>query len=248
MPFFKSHYNYYLLALLILILSSSCNKDEIHPSGHYIKLNSICDLELHLDVMPSGTISTIIHGGTEPYTYEWSTGESTKEITYDTALDISLTVRDADNCSVTHACSTSEPDYCADFSVSIVEYPKGTFTAEAEYGRAPFTYTWDNGGTGSSVTDYSVSEIGVSVEDALGCRAKDDNVALGSIDCYQFSAYIHEDAPGILTVYASGALEPYHYFWNTGDNTKTIDIESGGRYTVIITDSSDCLTMASIQF
>ena len=55
--------------------------------------------------------------------------------------------------------------------------------------------------------------------------------------------------PSSLTVNALpvGGSAPYSYLWNTGELTQSINVNTEGAYSVVITDAKGCQTSSSIQ-
>lgn len=79
---------------------------------------------------------------------------------------------------------------------------------------------------GSQVFSYSVYVRGLNVD--LG---PDLNLC----------ATLHEITPNI-----SGGSGVYSYMWNTGDTTETLNITSGGTYTLTVTDSVGCTGVGDV--
>ena len=51
---------------------------------------------------------------------------------------------------------------------------------------------------------------------------------------------VTDAADGIASIATSAGLEPFTYFWNTGDSTKTVTGLTAGIYDVIVTDAAGC--------
>jgi lysyl endopeptidase len=51
-----------------------------------------------------------------------------------------------------------------------------------------------------------------------------------------------------ITTNVSGGAAPYTYTWNTGANTSSINITTGGSYVVTVTDANGCSTMEAYNF
>jgi gliding motility-associated-like protein len=126
-------------------------------------------------------------GGTGPYSYVWSMGnslgDSVSQLTGDSTVYV--TVTDSHGCMDTvhgfvgstpgpHAYLTQSDTICASES-------NGLLIVTATSGVAPFNYLWSNGQTSSVDAGLSVGNYTVSVYDKAGC----DTVLQGTVPAYQ---------------------------------------------------------------
>src|SRR6185369_1635058 len=126
-------------------------------------------------------------GGTSPYTYHWSSGQITQDITNVPAGIYSDTVFDSKGCLVIITDTITEP-------AAIVTLPSGGTVNGTDLscygsndgsasvipsgGTLPYSYTWSNGptGTAASVSGLSAGPISVIITDANGCTANASTV------------------------------------------------------------------------
>ncbi len=110
------------------------------------------------------------YGGTTPYTYYWSTGETSSTIYVANPGLYEVTVVDANGCSVIQSMIIEGSGDCASFGV---EYGADATTLTAiafGYGGAePYTYLWSNGATDQEVEFNESGTYTVTVTDANGC-------------------------------------------------------------------------------
>lgn len=131
----------------------------------------------------NGSITLTVSGGTTPYSYLWSTTDTTAAITGLTALTYTVTITDANGCSLT---ATYDVDNGTPLSVTVdatdlicAGTNSGTATATATGGTGgPYTYLWNNTpqGTTQTVTGLSWGFIQVTVTDANGCSGTGSDV------------------------------------------------------------------------
>jgi hypothetical protein len=103
-----------------------------------------------------GTASVIATGGTAPYTYLWSNGETTASITGLTAGTYTVTVTDLNGCTANCMVTVQEPGCnlsatATGTDVSCNGGNNGTATATATGNLVPVTYLWSNGETTASI-------------------------------------------------------------------------------------------------
>ncbi|HTA28595.1 MAG TPA: choice-of-anchor tandem repeat GloVer-containing protein [Bacteroidia bacterium] len=121
-----------------------------------------------------GTASIGTRGGTAPYTYLWSNGKTTYNVTGLTFGVYTVSVTDNNGCSNTIGSITITQPAAA--LTSTIPTPtclgggNGTITISAGGGTAPYHYAWSNGNTSSSMTVAS-NTYHITVSDAHGCNS-----------------------------------------------------------------------------
>ena len=109
----------------------------------------------------SGAIDLTVNGGTPPYTYLWSNGATTEDLTGIAAGGYSVTVTDARGCVLTENLTVSEPEAIS-INISRVDATTsqscsdGEATATPTGGVAPFTYLW-SASAGSQTTQTATN-------------------------------------------------------------------------------------------
>src|SRR5690606_23072307 len=112
-----------------------------------------------------GSASVNPSGGTAPYTVLWSDNTIGNTKTKLAPGSYSVTIRDANNCTLTETFTVTEPAVLATIvtsqtNVSVYGGNDGAATISVTGGTAPYTYSWSpSGGTGASASNL-VAEIG----------------------------------------------------------------------------------------
>lgn len=202
----------------------------------------------------SGAIDLLVQGGTEPYTYTWSNGASTEDISDLTAGIYSVTVTDANGCSATMQVSVTrktfqvssqvtQPSCQAGSGGSVVLTPFG--------GIEPYTYQWSTGAATNSVEGLSPGIYTVTITDASGCSRDlvyviSDPVPITATAIVSNNQCNAEGAFNIdLTV--TGGQGPYTYEWSNGSSDEDPDSLATGIYTVTITDVNGCSAVNEVE-
>jgi|GEM_PF-1214577 len=197
-----------------------------------------------------GEIRVTIAGGTEPYTYTWSNGGSTKDISGLTVGTYSLTVKDYYNCTATVSATITQPTQLtgtitSSTNVSCNGGSDGTATAEAGGGTGPYTYTWSNGVVAQTVNTLTAGTHTVTIKDANNCEVQqsvtitEPPVLTASIDGTHVSCKGGMD--GTITLTPGGGTAPYSYLWNDNNTSQSRTALTAGTYSVTITDAKGCL-------
>lgn len=194
----------------------------------------------------TGTGTVTPNGGTAPYSYLWSDGQTDSIANFPIGT-YTVTITDANGCINTNSLVITQPlmltSNIADINnVSCNGANNGTATVVAGYGTSPYTYTWSNGASTAIVTGFSAGTYTVTVTDNNGCTAT------SSVTITQPSAIT---APGNITnevwgndgavdITPAGGTAPYSFNWSNSASTEDIANLAGGTYTVTITDDNNC--------
>lgn len=120
-----------------------------------------------------GAATIYAMGGTPPINYLWSTNATSNSISGLNAGYYQCTVSDAAGCTVTKNVSLS---LITPIQIGITKVPEsgffnndGSITATVYGGQSPYTYSWSNGQTTSSISNLSQGSYFLEVTDANGC-------------------------------------------------------------------------------
>ena len=209
-----------------------------------------------------GNVSVEITGGTEPYNYIWSTGDTLPAIQKLPAGVYSLSVTDENNCFLVN--SALEIDQLSDTllvetnvlsPITCFGMSDAVLAAEITGGNYPFQYNWSNGITDSLNQDLSGGNYRVTVTDNYGCVGVSDFKFLASPPVLQY--FVNEvvdnlcrgDDEGSISIVVSGGVSPYNLMWSNGEDSSYIDQLIAGAYSFTITDQNNCTqtTISPIQ-
>lgn len=122
-------------------------------------------------------------GGTPPYTYTWSTGETGTSIGVEPGTTYTVTATDANGCTVIQEITTEDAEIdCSSFGGVIYIDANGDLAVDLAGGTAPYFYEWSNGSTGETTTG-SEGAYTVVITDANGCTTTDAITIGNNTDC-----------------------------------------------------------------
>lgn len=191
-----------------------------------------------------GMLLTALPTGTAPFTYLWTTGETTPSVNYTQwGANICVFISDAAGCTATTCLFNSAP--CL---VNITASNTGEYTAVPVGGTAPYTYAWSSGETTPTIQPSAPGSYCVTITDMLGCTASECFTHPGSASC-GVSVYLDSSNVGtlILVAFAQGQA-PFTYLWNNGSTSASVPVNSAGNYCVTVTDASGCTASDCYNF
>lgn len=199
-----------------------------------------------------GTATANVSGGTAPYTYAWSDGQTGSTATGLSAGNYTVDVTDANGCIATQTASISDagaPTITSTSSdVTCFGDTDGSASVTASGGSAPYTYSWDdtNNSTSSSISGLATGTYNATITDASGCQATASETisepAVLGVTTTTTTTVQGGPCTGTITATPSGGTPTYNYLWSDGQTTQTASNLCVGSYTVTVTDANGCST------
>lgn len=203
----------------------------------------------------NGSVNLTVAGGTAPYTYAWSGGQTTEDLSGVSAGLHTVTVTDANNCTATVGVTLTEPAAvtanCSVVSnVSCFGGSNGSANVSAT-GTGTLSYSWaPSGGTASTATGLVAGTYTVTVTDACGsttCSVTITEPAVLSLSTTQVDVSCFGGNTGSVNLTVSGGTAGYSYSWSNGPTTEDISGLIAGTYTVSVVDANFCTAGTSVS-
>ncbi len=200
-----------------------------------------------------GRLTAQVVGGSAPYSYLWSDGQTTQ-----TAIDLcagtyTVDITDDNGCTKTAIFTINEPTAIAANETTTepsCNQCNGSISLAPSGGIGPYSFNWSSGQVTNPITNLCAGAYTVEITDnATGCmvsvpialsnsNAPDPNVTSTPISC-------NGVCDGTLTSTPIGGTAPYTYLWNpTGQTSQTATNLCANIYTVEVTDSLGCIGVA----
>lgn len=196
-----------------------------------------------------GTATAVPINGLAPFTYLWSTGDTTVSISNLAPGIYTVVVTDAANCPEAISFTISEPTLVrANATATPMSGPAtgdGTATASPTGGVGPYTFEWNNMETTQTITGLSEGSYTVTVTDDNGCTAVQTVVVLPG-NCGITTNFLstpvlcNGQTNGTATIVVNGGNAPFSYAWSSGGTDQTESDLAAGTYTVTVTDVNGC--------
>ncbi|MEO0006423.1 MAG: hypothetical protein RJA20_619 [Bacteroidota bacterium] len=201
----------------------------------------------------NGTAQTLVTGGTTPYQYLWSNGQTSVSQSGLPAGNYTVTVTDSNGCTDTGQVSISQPSaiqlsVTQSLDVSCFGGNNGQISVLAQGGAGAVTYLWSNGQSGASATSLAAGNYTVTTTDSNGCtRTVSATVSQPTqlvVQSSQQQARCFGEANGQIQLTVGGGVPGYSALWQgpngyTGNGLGISDINAG-TYQVTVTDQNGC--------
>ncbi len=201
----------------------------------------------------TGAIDINVSGGTGSYTYAWSNGESTEDITNLVAGTYTVTVSDNAGCQATLSATVTEPAALVAFAtvtnVSCNGGANGAIDVSVSGGVVPYTYSWGHGPTTQDLTGLSGGTYNLTITDGNGCTetltATVTEPAALVVQGNVTNVTCNGASNGSINLSVSGGFPAYTYAWSNSATSSSIFGLAGGSYTVTVTDANGCTATQS---
>jgi len=195
--------------------------------------------------LTDGSINVQVSGGVPPYTYQWSTGDTSSYLNGLAPGSYRVEIRSANGCSVERQFVVREPVRLSFSKQNVRCYGEknGSVEVNIHGGKAPYRVKWSNGQSGKELTNLEAGKYYVSVKDSWGYQAIDSVRILQPYPLKLQDSVDHIGAEreyGRIDLKVEGGMPPYHYLWSTGDTTQNLTDVEDGVYSVSVEDSRGC--------
>ncbi len=182
-------------------------------------------------------------------TYLWSNGATTQSINASNAGNYTVSVTSAAGCSATSNPTTislnSLPSASISSSGSTTFCQGGSVSLSGTSGMT--SYLWSTGATGSTINATTSGNYTVTVTDANGCSATSTPTAVTVNQGPVAQIY-----PGTNLTICSGSNvtlstnSASSYTWSNGSHSATIQVNTAGTYSVVLTGSNGCSSTSPV--
>jgi fermentation-respiration switch protein FrsA (DUF1100 family) len=205
-----------------------------------------------------GSVSSSASNGTAPYTYLWSSGQTTASISGVAPGSYTVSVTDKNGCISTSSATINSTTTAAPTVSTLtkkVNCVTGAITITGTSASYNNTQTWTSTGSGTfnntgilnpvytpSVSDLQKSSVTLYINVTGTCGTAKDSVVLR----FPFQLGTSVTGPdcfidGTVNTTVTGGTGPYVYSWSNGQTTSSISgLTMPGIYTVTVTDANNC--------
>lgn len=208
-----------------------------------------------------GSIDITVSGPNAPFTYKWSNGFNTEDLSNVPAGTYKLTIRDVYHCRHDEIFDITQPSEIKIDSIEISS-PQcagdniASLSLSLSGGAQPYTLYVNQEDCvlveGVWVCDsLEVGLASIVITDASGCILE-DSIIISEPQAIEIildasGGMCHGDSLGSINSFITGGLPPYSFNWSTGDITQDLRNLAAGEYQLTVSDSNDCSNSQSAE-
>ncbi len=201
----------------------------------------------------NGAIYTDVNGGTPPYSYVWSNGSSTQNISGLRFGEYEVTITDDTGESINLSTELIQPESPitieGDITNASCNNNDGAIDITVSGGTPPYSYVWTGDKTTEDLNNTYAGTYSIRVFDSVGCTKSASYTVTENSDLELTVTpnylHCHQEGGGEITSSVSGGTEPYQYMWSNNDTTANISSVNSGSYSLTVTDVNGCSTTKS---
>ena len=189
--------------------------------------------------------SVQLNAQNDGHNYTWNTGEKTQEINVNTSGDYQVIVFDDVGCADTSFLKLTVN------KLPVVDLGKDQIICRGESiilnaQNNGFKYTWNTGENTQKIEVNSVGNYQIFVFDDIGCAdTASINLTVNELPVVNLGN--DQEICGGETIRLNAQNTGFKYKWNTGSNSKEIDVHQTGDYQVIVFDEVGCADTSLIK-
>lgn len=198
----------------------------------------------------AGAIDITTTGGSLPYTYTWSNGAATEDISNISDGIYTVTVLAANGCTHTESFEIlANGSNIAISGSSIAPENCGSGTGAIDItmaaGSGPYNYSWSNGAITEDISGLSAGVYTLTVNNMNGCQISQAFTITNDLGNLMVTANILNETCGEsnagIDLLVSGGNGTITYEWSNGAITQDISGISAGTYSSEISDQFGCV-------
>lgn len=202
----------------------------------------------------SGSINIAVSGGAQPFSYNWSNGASSSQISSLCEGSYQITIIDGNGCSVTDSASINTLSGLSASGSVTAPLCNDTLAAFIDVtisgGVSPFQYLWNDGVQSEDRSGIGSGTYTLTVTDSLGCRDTVTFLVPLIPSVLEVQSQIQHvscfgDSTGQLNLTVSGGTAPYQIMWQHGVSGPSCTSLPAAVYYYEITDLNGCKAQGS---
>lgn len=204
----------------------------------------------------TGSIDLSVSSGVSPFSFNWSNGQQTEDVSGLMAGPISVVVEDANHCSQTLNFVIDQPQPLS-ATANVVQInchgdQNGAIALTPSGGVGSFIYSWTGGMNTASIAGLSAGNYAVTITDANLCPLVQnftltDPLPLTLNNAALTNPLCHGDLTGTINVDVTGGTGILNFEWSNGLLTEDLNGIGAGQYALTAIDANGCVLNANYE-
>jgi len=237
--------------------AGGCQSQQTFQLGQPSSLSLQASISpLSCENMNDGAVTTTVSGGTPPYSWLWSNGDTLSSLSGLTQGDYPVLIRDMNNCSITDTIQITTRWMPLEIQASVTDLKchgssDGRILLNVSGGLPPYLYQWNTGIGPAALNQLTAGTYTVTVTDSSGCSSIKQVQVTAPPDSLNTGINIippscMQSQSGRITLTPSGGTPPYSILWNTGSSSPNLGVSMPGTYSYRITDANGCTISGTV--
>jgi hypothetical protein len=199
----------------------------------------------------TGAIDLSVYGGTRDYSFNWSNGAKTEDLSNLKAGQYIVTITDKNGCVLKDTFAIAQPDSALLSMGKVTDVncfgdSTGAIDLSVYGGTRDYSFNWSNGAKTEDLSNLKAGQYIVTITDKNGCVLK-DTFAIAQPDSALLSmgkvtdVNCFGDSTGAIDLSVYGGTRDYSFNWSNGAKTEDLSNLKAGQYIVTITDKNGCV-------
>jgi Zn-dependent metalloprotease len=201
----------------------------------------------------NGAVNLNVSGGTTNYSYNWSNGATTQNLTLLSNGTYAVTITDANLCTASATATVTQPTAIVATAVPVNitcnSSNTGAVNTSTTGGSGSYTYAWSNSATTQNINNVGGGTYTVTITDANSCTgtaaATVTQTAAPTAGITSTNALCNGSSTGSVNLTVTGGTGNYTYLWSNNTTAEDILNATAGTYAVTVTDGANCTATAA---
>ncbi len=201
----------------------------------------------------NGAIDISVSGGILPYSFVWSNGATTEDVSGVISGTYTVNITDANGCTIAYSGVITEPTQLTSnrtgTNVSCFGAADGAIDVLVLGATPPYTFVWNTGPTSEDLFGLGGGFYEVTITDGNSCTKTDSitifEPALLVVSTVVTDVLCNSASTGAIDLTVTGGTLPYTYIWGNGATSEDISGLIAGTYLVTVTDANLCTATTS---